>query len=113
MNSASNGVCFGRELWLKLWYNAQMASGELRDFIAARPHLIWYSKNYDRLEEGSIVEHVLNYGTWDDVQELIRIVGIERTANIFRTDAFRQRTNYRKQVRNYFKLYFDKYAHAT
>jgi len=90
-----------------------MATGALRDFIAARPHLIWYSKSYDHMDENVIVEATLNYGTWDDVQELIRIVGIERVANIFRADAFRQRTNYRKQVRNYFKLYFDKYAHVA
>ncbi|MBI5469962.1 hypothetical protein HY968_01405 [Candidatus Kaiserbacteria bacterium] len=89
-----------------------MATGELRDFIAKRPHLIWYSKDYDALGEIPIVEHTLNYGTWDDVQELIKILGIENVARIFRKQMAtgRQRGNYYPETAHYFGLYFDKYA---
>lgn len=87
-----------------------MATGALRDFIAARPHLIWYSKDYDRLDESSIVEATLNYGNWEDVQGLIRILGIDTVAGIFRTQVRRPRKNYRPEVSHYFSLYFDKYA---
>jgi hypothetical protein len=31
----------------------------------------------------SIAENVLNFGDWDDVQELIRIIGIKKVAEIF------------------------------
>ena len=61
-----------------MWYNACMT--EIQEFIKKRPHLIWYVKDYEHLGEESIVEHVLNYGDWNDFQEMIRIMGIERAA---------------------------------
>ena len=90
----------------------RMSNPALADFIRKRPSLIWYSKDYDNLPEESIVEHVLNYGDWDDFQEMIRIMGINRAAQIFREQAFRQRTNYRKRTRHFFNLYFNKYVSA-
>ena len=93
-----------------MWYNAHMASGALRDFIATRPHLIWYSKDYDRLDESAIVEATLNYGNWNDVQEMIRILGMDTVAGIFKMQTSRPRKNYRPEVVHYFSLYFDKYA---
>lgn len=91
-----------------------MATGELRDFIAKRPHLIWYSKDYDNLSEESIVEHVLNYGDWDDFQEMTRIMGIKRAAEVFRAQMVvrRQRGNYYPEVARFFALYFDTHAIA-
>lgn len=87
-----------------------MLNDELYNFIKKRKHLIWYVKDYRALDEASIVEHVLNYGDWDDFQELSRIMGVERISQIFRTYAFRPRTNYFPEVRHYFNLYFDKHA---
>ena len=85
----------------------------IRQFIKARPYLIWYVKNLDKLSEASIVEHVLNYGDWDDVQKMIEILGLKKTAKIFREksrpDKF-GRQNYRPEIKNYFQLYFNKYA---
>ena len=40
---------------------------EAQEFIKKRPYLIWYTKNFDRLSEESIVEAVLNYGDFEDV----------------------------------------------
>lgn len=59
------------------------------------------------MPEESVVEHVLNYGDWDDVQKMIRILGKGRVAEIFREHAFRPRNNYNPMTRNYFDLYFD------
>lgn len=87
----------------------------IQEFIQKRPHLIWYvgKENLGRLNEESIVEHVLNYGDWADVQEMIKILGIAKTARIFRQksrpDKF-GRQNYRPEIKNYFKLYFDRYT---
>lgn len=84
------------------------------EFIKKRPYLVWYvsKKNLGKLNEESIVEHVLNYGNWDDVQKMIKILGLQRTAQIFREkskpDKF-NRQNYDRQVKNYFQLYFNKY----
>lgn len=82
----------------------------IQEFIKRRPHLIWYVKNYDALDEASIVEHTLNYGDWDDVQKMLKILGMKKTAKIFREYAFRKRTNYYPDIRHYFNLYFNKYA---
>jgi len=85
----------------------------IHDFIKKRKHLIWYVKDYDKLSAESVVEAVLNYGNWDDVQTLIKIMGIKKVAKIFREKSKPGkwgRTNYRSEARNYFQLYFNKYA---
>ena len=85
----------------------------LTDFIKERKHLIWWVKNYDRLDAEVIVEATLNYGNWADVQTLIKILGIKKTAEIFRRESQPSamgRQNYFPEVVNYFSLYFNKYA---
>ncbi|MFH1233142.1 MAG: hypothetical protein V1649_00620 [Patescibacteria group bacterium] len=82
----------------------------IHQFIKKRPYLIWYVKDLNKLSEESIVEHVLNYGDWDDAQEMIKILGIKKTAKIFRIKSQQKRTNYRPEIKNYFQLYFNKYA---
>ena len=88
----------------------------IHEFIKKRPYLVWYVKNLDALDEASIVEHVLNYGNWDDVQEMIKILGMEKTAQIFRRkstpDKF-GRQNYRPEIKYYFNLYFNKHTHQN
>ncbi|PIR87865.1 MAG: hypothetical protein COU10_02280 [Candidatus Harrisonbacteria bacterium CG10_big_fil_rev_8_21_14_0_10_45_28] len=81
--------------------------------LVKRKHLIWYTKDYDKLEDASIVEAVLNYGDWSDVQELIVIMGLGKVAKIFREKSKPSkmgRQNYFPKIRNYFRLYFDRYA---
>lgn len=85
----------------------------IHDFIKKRKRLIWYVKDYDKLSPESIVEATLNYGNWDDIQTLIKIMGVKKTAKIFRAKSKPDkwgRTNYRPEARNYFQLYFNKYA---
>jgi hypothetical protein len=82
----------------------------ISEFIKKRSHLIWYTKEYDKLSKEAIVEAVLNYGDWDDVQQLIKIIGIKKVAEIFRKQTGGFRTNYRLEVSNYFRLYFNKHA---
>lgn len=80
------------------------------NFIKKRPYLIWYVKNYDKLSDESIIEHTLNYGDWEDIQKLFSILGVKKIAKIFREQISGQRTNYNKKIKNYFSLYFNKYA---
>ncbi len=87
-----------------------MLSYPLYDFISQRKHLMWYVRDLRALNEEAIVETILNYGNWKDVQRLISILGIERVAEIFRKQVNRPRKNYRSEVMNYFTLYFNKYA---
>lgn len=83
---------------------------ELKKFIKSRKHLVWYVKDYENLDMESIVEHTLNYGNWDDLQKLIKIIGVQKMADIFRTQAGWNRTNYGDKTKNYFSRYFQKYA---
>ena len=83
---------------------------DIHTFIKQRKHLVWDTNDYNALDEVAIVEATLNYGTWDDFLELSHIIGIKRIADIFRAHAFQKRNNYYPKVRNYFNLYFAKYA---
>jgi hypothetical protein len=82
----------------------------LHDFISSRKSLVWYVRDPYALSVEAIVEAILNYGNWRDVQKLITILGIHELARIFRTQIVRPRKNYRPEVVHYFTLYFDKYA---
>lgn len=83
---------------------------EIHDFIAARKHLAWYVKDPRKLSTEAIVEAVLNYGDWDDVQKLIKILGIKEVAKIFEEGIAKKRSNYRPEISHYFHLYFAKHA---
>lgn len=78
--------------------------------------MIWYTKNFEGLSEEAIVEPALNYGDWDDVQKMIKILGIKKVAKLFRKGITKSkigRCNYRPEIKNYFSLYFKKYARET
>jgi hypothetical protein len=82
----------------------------LQEFIKQRPYLVWYAKDLDKLNDESIVEHTLNYGNWADVQEMMKILGVKKTAEIFNAQTRQKRVNYDAKIMNYFKLYFSRYA---
>lgn len=82
----------------------------LREFIKQRARLVWYVRDPSELNDESIVEHTLNYGDWNDVQELLKIIGINKAAAIFNKQISQKRINYDAKIVNYFKLYFAKYA---
>ena len=85
----------------------------IHQFIKKRPYLVWYVKDVAKLDEASIVEHVLNYGDWDDVQEMIKILGMEKVSTIFRQKSIPSkvgRQNYRPEIIRYFNLYFNKHV---
>jgi len=82
----------------------------ISDFIKKRPYLVWSTKNYDLLSEEAIVEGVLNYGDFDDIKEMFSILGVKKSARIFKKQISQKRSNYRPKIKNYFNLYFKKYA---
>lgn len=90
-----------------LWYNLFMT---IQSFVKEKPYLFWYVKDLDGLSKESVVEHVLNYGDFDDFKKIVEIMGMEVVAEIFRKQLSGKRINYRPEVKNYFTLYFDKYA---
>lgn len=82
----------------------------IQEFTKKRPYLFWYVKDLSELSENAVVEGVLNYGTWEDVQELISILGLNKTAGIFSRRSSLKRNNFRPEIKHYFRLYFEKYA---
>lgn len=82
----------------------------IQQFIKKRRYLVWYVKNPEELSNEAIVEAVLNYGQWDDVQKMIKILGIQEVARIFREKSRQKRCNYHPKTKHYFNLYFNKYA---
>jgi hypothetical protein len=82
----------------------------LDKFLKKRKHLFWDIKNPTMLSEKAIVECVLNYGEMDDIRELIQILTIKKIAAIFFSQIKNKRCNYRPKIKNYFSLYFKKYA---
>lgn len=82
----------------------------IKDFIRERPYLVWSTNNHDALSEGAILEAILNYGNFKDVQTLFSLLGIKKSATIFNKQIKQKRVNYSPKIRNYFTLYFKKYA---
>lgn len=87
-----------------------MKNKKLNNFVKNHSHFFWYVKDLEKLSKQSIVENTLNYGDFNDVKNLINILGIKNTAKIFYKGANKKRSNYQPQIKNYFNLYFDKYA---
>ncbi|HBB56616.1 TPA: hypothetical protein DEW47_01640 [Patescibacteria group bacterium] len=83
---------------------------KINDFIKERPYLVWGTRNYENLSQEAIVENVLNYGDFNDVKKMFAILGIKKTAGIFKGQISQKRNNYRPKIKNYFNLYFKKYA---
>ena len=82
----------------------------IHQFIKKRKYLVWYVKDPEKLNNEAIVEAVLNYGDWDDVQEMIKILGIKKVEKVFSKESQKTRCNYHSKTKNYFNLYFNKYA---
>jgi len=81
-------------------------SGILQD----KPYLAWYIKDRKNLSQESIVEHILNFGDWEDYRKVEDTLGITKTSKIFEQLTKKKRVNLRKKTVSYFTQYFHKYA---
>lgn len=79
----------------------------INDIIKKKPYLAWYVKNPENLSEESVLEHVLNYGNWDDFQHFIQIKGIKETFRLFKTTLANKRLNYSPEIKAYFLRYLN------
>ena len=89
-----------------------MRTQAIKDFIRKHEALFWYSPE-DKTETVSdelLVETIINYGTLDSIHQLFEIFGLQNTASIFRNMTGRKALNIYPELRNFFDLYFDKYA---
>jgi hypothetical protein len=79
----------------------------VNNIIKNKPYLAWYVKDPEKLSEESVLEHVLNYGNWEDVQQFIKIKGKNETAELFNKTLTNRRTNYIPAVKSYFYRYLN------
>jgi len=82
----------------------------LNHFVKTRPYLFWSNRNPAKLSPAVILENTLNYGDFSDVKILLSILGQKKAAAIFQQQIKSRRANYRPVIKNYFQLYFKKYA---
>ena len=87
-----------------------MSISALHKLFADKPYLAWYVKDTNSLSDESLVEHILNYGKWEDYLLAERELGIDKVRQIFMTIKGKKRVNLRPQTINYFENYFHKYA---
>lgn len=96
-----------------VWYNANMRDEALKEYIRKHDDLFWYSPEDkgETVSDELLVEHILNYGTLDDVRELFRVMGLDRVAEVFRGMKGRKAQNFFPEIWNFFNLLFTHYAH--
>jgi len=85
----------------------------MKSFLEENKHLFWDidKAGMNRLSDDSIVEHVLNYGDYKAVKTLLKLMGVNRTAEIFyRNAAPGRRINYFPEILHFFNLYFKRHA---
>lgn len=82
----------------------------VNSIIKNKPYLAWYVNDPEKLSEESVLEHVLNYGNWEDVQLFIKIKGRDKTAELFKKTITKKRTNYTPAIKSYFYRYFNNHV---
>jgi hypothetical protein len=82
------------------------------EFIEKNKHLFWYIKKeaIPNISNEVLVEFIFNYGTWDDVKELIRIIGFQELKRVYETITDRQVGHYHPEILNFMQLIVYKYA---
>jgi len=83
---------------------------ELQKYLTKKRYLAWWVKDIRKLSEAAAVEAVLNYGDWDDVQKIMKILGAQKVAQIFFKESSKPRQNYQPRTKHFFSLYLKKYA---
>ena len=89
-----------------------MKDEAVKNYIRQRGALFWYSPRDkgETVGDELLVEHILNYGTMEDVQELFRVMGLRRVAEVFRGMTGRKKLNFFPEIWNYFNLLFSRHA---
>ena len=89
-----------------------MNSPEIKKIISENAHLFWHTPD-DQKEDIShefLVETILNYGSLDNVRQLINVMGIKQVSSVFFNLEGRKKLNYFPEIYNFFSLLFKKYA---
>lgn len=82
----------------------------LTELFRQKPYLAWYVESSEKLSEKSMLEHILNYGTWEDYQVAESAFGLKKIKFLFHEMVTGKRVNLKSQTKNYFMNYLRKYA---
>jgi len=90
-------------------------SPELKALIRKNAQLFWYSKDSEKeqLPLPVVIEFFLNFANAEDVKALFKIIGEKKAATVFFEQinkSERAANNYNVLSRNFFTLYFNRYA---
>jgi hypothetical protein len=87
-------------------------SSEIKAFIRRHSALFWYTPEdkKEAISEEFLVETILNYGDLNDINDLIKIMGISNLAKVFFSAEGRKKLNYYPEIYNFFNLVFNKYV---
>ena len=86
---------------------------DFRDIIRQKPYLLWWVRDYDALNKDAVVEAVLDQGDWEELQEIVEILGRQRVAEIFFEQMSSKRRNYSDKRASFFQNYFSEYARGN
>ena len=92
-----------------------MRNEAIKAYIRKHGDLFWYSPEDkgETVSDELLVEHILNYGTMEDVQELFHVMGLERVADVFWGMTGRKASNFYPEIWNFFNLVFTRYVHRN
>ena len=82
----------------------------LQELFKRKPYLAWYIGKKSKMSKQSMVEHVLNYGSWEDYLTAEKALGIKNIRAIFENIKDKKRSGLRPQTINYFQNYYHEYA---
>ena len=83
------------------------------EFIENNKHLFWYI-NKDKLPEISndvLVEFIFNYGQWEDIKQLVKIIGFKELKRVYQNIKGRQIGNYIPEMYDLLERIVTKYAY--
>jgi len=92
-----------------------MNTPDIKQFIREHSNLFWYTpeEKKEEISHKFLVETILNYGDIKAVKQLMKLIGIKKTALIFFDSiqlSDRRKGNYHELTINFFTLFFRRYA---
>lgn len=82
------------------------------EFIEKNKHLFWYVKpeKIRDISNDVLVEFVFNYGSWEDIKQLIKIIGYPELYRVFNNVKGRRVGNYIPEMYDLFQRIIKKHA---
>lgn len=75
-----------------------------------KPYFFWWVEDIKKVSNEAAVEAILNNGNWREVEALFKILGLRKVWTIFQKQISGERSNYREQTINFFKLFFERHV---